>query len=240
MALTTRVWSAGKLLVLAGALIGTYVLFFAVSMRIALKTREVVVPNLAGRTVNEATALLTDQGLTLRVDEARRIDPKIPAGRIVAQDPGGGTTTRSQRRITVWISDGATASVVPALVGESERTAQIRVQMASLQVSSVAEVRSDTSPPGVVIAQAPAAQSRAGSVALLVNREGQGRTFVMPDLIGAEAERAASVLRGRGFRVAIVDAQPYPGVPPGYVLRQTPQGGFQVAPGDPISLEVSR
>jgi serine/threonine-protein kinase len=240
MALTTRVWSAGKLLVLAGALIGTYVLFFAVSMRIALKTREVVVPSLSGRTVNEATAALTEQGLTLRVDEARRLDPKVPAGRIVAQDPPSGTTTRSQRRITVWISDGPTASIVPALIGESERTAQIRVQMASLEVSAVAEVRSDAAAPGVVIAQSPAPQSRAGSVALLVNRSGQGRTFVMPDLIGTEAERAAGLLRGRGFRVAIVSAQPYPGVPPGYVIRQVPQGGFQVAPGDPISLEVSR
>ena len=44
MALTTRVWSAGKFFVLAGALLATFVLFFAASMRIALRTREVVVP----------------------------------------------------------------------------------------------------------------------------------------------------------------------------------------------------
>jgi len=37
-----------------------------------------------------------------------------------------------------------------------------------------------------------------------------------------------------------VGDHPYPGVPAGIVLRQSPQGGFQVAPGDPISLEVSR
>ena len=46
--LTTRVWSAGKLLLLGGALLLTYVLFAAASMRIALRTREVVVPSLAG------------------------------------------------------------------------------------------------------------------------------------------------------------------------------------------------
>ena len=44
MALTTRVWSAGKLLLLAGALVLTYVLFAAAAMRMALKSREVVVP----------------------------------------------------------------------------------------------------------------------------------------------------------------------------------------------------
>ena len=62
MALTTRVWSAGKLLVLVGALFLTYVVSAAIGMRVALKTREVQVPALAGKTVNEATALLTETG----------------------------------------------------------------------------------------------------------------------------------------------------------------------------------
>ncbi len=29
-------------------------------------------------------------------------------------------------------------------------------------------------------------------------------------------------------------------IPPGVVVRQTPAGGYQVHPGDAISLEVSR
>jgi beta-lactam-binding protein with PASTA domain len=53
-------------------------------------------------------------------------------------------------------------------------------------------------------------------------------------------ERAAEFLRSRGFRVAVVGNHPYPGVPAGIVIRQTPAGGFQVAPGEAISLEVSR
>jgi len=40
--------------------------------------------------------------------------------------------------------------------------------------------------------------------------------------------------------VAVVGDHPYPGVPAGIVLRQNPQAGFQIAPGEPISLEVSR
>ena len=46
MALRTRVWSAGKLLLLGGALAATYVLFAAASMRLALRAREVQVPEL--------------------------------------------------------------------------------------------------------------------------------------------------------------------------------------------------
>src|SRR5690606_3429676 len=69
MALKTRMWSAGKVLVLAGALLATYALFAAVSMRLALRTREVVVPDLRGRSVNEATLALAERGVKLRVEE---------------------------------------------------------------------------------------------------------------------------------------------------------------------------
>ena len=53
-------------------------------------------------------------------------------------------------------------------------------------------------------------------------------------------ERAADVLRTRGFRVSVVGDHPYPGVPGGIVLRQNPQAGFHIAPGEAISIEVSR
>jgi beta-lactam-binding protein with PASTA domain len=77
-------------------------------------------------------------------------------------------------------------------------------------------------------------------VALLVNRGERGARYVMPDLIGVNGERAANALRARGFRATVVGEHPYPGVPPGIVLRQNPQAGFQIAPGEPISIEVSR
>ena len=51
---------------------------------------------------------------------------------------------------------------------------------------------------------------------------------------------AADLLRARGFRVAVVGDHPYPGVPAGVILRQNPQAGFQIAPGEAISIEVSR
>ena len=53
-------------------------------------------------------------------------------------------------------------------------------------------------------------------------------------------EAAANLLRTRGFRITVVGDHPYRGVPPGVVLRQAPEAGFQIAPGEPISLEVSQ
>ena len=87
MALTGRMWGAGKLLLLGGALFLTYVLFAAAAMRVALKSREVVVPSLAGKTVNDATAVLSQSGLNLRVEESTKTRSE------------GSSRTDSRRRI---------------------------------------------------------------------------------------------------------------------------------------------
>lgn len=240
MALKTRVWGAGKLLLVGGALVLTYVLFAAASMRIALRTREVVVPALAGKPLNEATVIVADAGLKLKVEDARRVDPKIPAGQIIAQDPQTGASTRRERSVKVWVSSGPRSTVVPALLGESERTAQLRLQQEGVELGGIAEIRSGDYQSDAIVGQTPPAKSIASRVALLVNRGERGATYVMPDLIGVNGDRAADLLRVRAFRVAVVGDHPYPGVPGGIVLRQSPQAGFQIAPGEPISLEVSR
>ena len=243
MALSTRVWGAGRRLLIGGGLLLTYLLFAAAAMRLALNARDVVVPPLNGKTVTEATGVLAGSGLNLRVEESRRPDAAVPAGRILSQDPQAGARTRRERSVKVWVSGGPRAATVPALVGESERTAQLRAQQDGLQLSSLAEIRSGDYTAGTVVAQNPPAKQSTPSgarIALLVNRGERGVTYVMPDLIGVNGDRAADLLRSRGFRVSVVGDHPYPGVPAGIVLRQSPQGGFQIGPSDPISLEVSR
>src|SRR4029077_4483560 len=125
MALRTRVWSAGKLVLLGAALLATYVLFAAASMRVALRGREVQVPDFTNRTANEATALATNLGLGMTIDESRRPDPKIGAGRVLAQEPPAGSIARRQRSIKVWLSAGQRSATMPLLIGETERTAQL-------------------------------------------------------------------------------------------------------------------
>ena len=240
MLLGTRVWSLGKLFLLVGALAATFFLFAGVGMRVALRAREVEVPQLIGTTVNDASEALADVGLTLRLDANQRADDKVPAGRITQQDPPPGVAARRQRSIRVWVSSGPQATTVPALVGQSERTARIRLDQDGLQLATVSEFRSTDYPADAVIAQDPAPSSRAPGVSVLLNRGEQEATYVMPDVIGTNGERAAEALRQRGFRVSIVGSQPYPGLPPGTVVRQRPAGGFRVGPADAISIEVSR
>jgi beta-lactam-binding protein with PASTA domain len=240
MALRGRVWGAGKILVLAGALVATFFICAAVAMRVAIRAREVTVPELAGRTLADATAVLNELDLSLRVEPGERPDARMPAGRILGQEPAAGSGSRRLRAVKVWISAGPREVRVPRLLGESERTAQIRLAQEGLDAAQVAEIRSNDYPPDVVVAQDPAPAAAAADVHLLVNRGQDLATYVMPDLIGLNGDRAADVLRGQGFRVSTVSQQASGGLPPGVVVRQTPAAGYQVHPGDAISIEVSR
>jgi serine/threonine-protein kinase len=240
MALSTRVIGAGRFLIIVAALVATYLISAALAARIALRAREVNVPSLVGQPLSSASAMVASAGLTLRVDEARRSDPKIGAGRIAQQDPPADTVARRGRTIKVWLSTGGLVAAVPGLVGQSERTARLELQQGGLSLSTVSEIRSADNPADVVVAQDPPGGSQAGAVAILVNRAERSAAFVMPDLIGVSGAGAADLLRADGFRVAVVGQNPYPGVPAGFVIRQSPQAGFQVTPGDTVSLEVSR
>lgn len=235
-----RVWSLGKFFVLVGALGLTFLIFFGVSMRLALWARDVEVPSVVGRTVNDATSTLGELGLGLRVEENQRPDDTIPAGRVMQQDPAPGVGSRRQRTVRVWISSGPKRTVVPALVGQSERAAQVQLQQNGVAITSISEFRSADYTADVVVSQNPPGAARSPEVSLLLNRGEMTATYVMPDVIGVDGERAAEALRRQGFRVSIVGTQPYPGVPSGTVVRQEPEGGFRVGASDPISLQVSQ
>ena len=240
MLLKARVWGLGKLLLLTGGLAVTFLLFALVAMRVALRAREVQVPNLVGATITTASQTVADVGLGLRIDPNRRVDERVPAGSIMRQEPASGVQARRQRTVRVWVSSGPRTTTVPGLVGQTERTARMRLDEEGLDIATVSEFRSPDYPADAVVAQDPAPTARAPRVSVLLNRGEQATTYVMPDLIGTSGARAAETLRTRGFRVSIVGSQPYQGVPPGTVVRQQPAGGFRVGPADSISLEVSR
>src|SRR4029078_1197908 len=130
-------------------------------MRIALRSRDTIVPSLNGKTVNDASTLLINSGLNLKVEEAGRPDPVVPAGKILSQDPEAGTRTRRERSVKVWVSAGPRVTQVPALRGESDLSATLRIHQDGLQLIGISEIRSSEYPSDAVIAQTPAPKSNA-------------------------------------------------------------------------------
>jgi serine/threonine-protein kinase len=235
-----RVWGVGKVLLIIGALLATYVAFFLISMRVAIRAGQVQVPDLSGLSVEDATLALQQLQLRPRIEESRRPDDKIPAGRVSQQDPPRGVEARPQRTVKVWISSGPHATPVPSLVGQSERTARIRLEQDGIQLTSVSEISSSEYPVDAVIAQDPLPPALAPRVSMLVNRGPQPLTYLMPNLIGLDLARINGMLESSGFRITVVESQNYPGITPGVIVRQQPASGSQVPEDGSVTIEVSK
>lgn len=231
---------AGRIVVIGIALVATFGVFFLATLGVASRAREVKVPNLAGSSTAQAKALLASAGLDFVTEPTRRPDLTVAADHVLAQDPAPGTVIRRGRSVRVRISDGARLPALPDLIGLSEREAGSKLGQDQIQVAATAEIRRGELATDSIVAQDPPARSASRTVGLLVNRGAQGITYVMPDLIGTPENRATELLRARGFRVAVTGYATYPGLGGGIIIRQSPQAGFQIPPGEAISLEVSR
>src|SRR5262249_3688032 len=223
----------GLLLVLAASAILT--------MRVVLSAQDVQVPTVVGRRVPEAGALAARMGLSLRV-EGKKYDTRVPAEHIVLQEPTGGSTLKAHRSIRVWLSLGPRRLNVPAVEGESLRSARIALEQAQVPLRRVVEV-DDRNAEGTVLVQRPPPGETDvvdDGLAVLVSRGPLGTDYLMPDLIGRQAADVMDTLRRAGLKVAEIRYRTYPGVAPGIVLRQIPAAGHAVSARTPLSLDVSK
>src|SRR5689334_11701305 len=94
------------------------------AMRFAIRGREVAVPELQGKTEDQARQILQDSGLLLRVS-SKQFSAKIPEGQVLDQNPPKGTRLKTNRSVKVLLSLGDRKYAVPNLVGTSLRTAQL-------------------------------------------------------------------------------------------------------------------
>ena len=75
---------------------------------------------------------------------------------------------------------------------------------------------------------------------LLVSRGPRDVSYVMPDLIGKDAQQVLAILERAGLKVTDVRYRSYPGIAPGIVLRQTPAAGQRVSSRAALSLDISK
>ena len=211
------------------------------TMRVVLSAQDVQVPTVVGRRVPEAGALAARMGLSLRV-EGKKYDTRVPAEHIVMQEPTGGSTLKAHRSIRVWMSLGPRRLNVPAVEGESLRTARIELEQAQVPLRRVVEVEDRNAEGTVLVQRPPAGETDAvdEGLAVLVSRGPLGTDYLMPDLIGRQAADVMDSLRRAGLKVAEIRYRTYPGVAPGIVLRQIPSAGHAVSARTPLSLDVSK
>ena len=115
---------------------------------------DVLVPNLVGKTFDDAKRLAAQQHFNL-VEGGSDYSAKWPEDQIYQQDPQMGRTIKAGRDVTVFRSLGPRLLRVPRLVGETKERALSDLAQASLPEGTVTEEYSEAVPRGVVIAQKP-------------------------------------------------------------------------------------
>lgn len=125
---------------------------------------------------------------------------------------------------------------VPDLTGMTRRQARAALTEAGLQVRGIRRVPS-AAKPGTVLRQGtgPGGSRLAGSAINLVLAAPYPR---VPTVVGRPRAAAVERLRAAGFTVEVVVRQRTSGRS-GVVLRQSPQGGAQVAPGSQVRLTAA-
>jgi beta-lactam-binding protein with PASTA domain len=209
-----------------------------------IRGRSVSTPNLVGKSVNDAKAICSDVGLNLVVDGQRqRNSDKIPAGYVAWQNREPGTTSLLKRGTTmrVELSAGPLVLRVPEMLGQSPRTALLRLGQQNLKLGNLTYVESlpqqgilgEEPPQGTVVAAQTA-------VSMLVGVAPVGPAYVMPDLIDQPLDLVRPTLETHGLVVSNVKFEAYPGIADGIIIRQFPLRGAPISSRDPITVVVSR
>jgi serine/threonine-protein kinase len=217
--------------------VGIFVFNNVLMPRLVHREGEVRVPDLSELTVEQAQRALEPAGLELS-RSGERFDPLVPRGLIVQQDPPAGTPVRGRRGVSVVVSLGEEASSVPALAGETRRTAELLLERSGLAVGGVTFSPSDAVGEGLVAATDPPAETvlpRGTPVALLVSTGLGDEVYVMPDLTGRELGRVRRQFEAQGFEVLSPPAGPGHGA----IVSQDPPPGTRLARGMSITLQAS-
>ncbi len=94
------------------ALVAVFFLSAGAVMYVALRGREVAVPNVVGKPQSEAEKLLEDEGLKMKVRNSAPHD-KVPANAVSEQLPAPGTTVKTGQVVRVSLSSGAPSAGKP-------------------------------------------------------------------------------------------------------------------------------
>lgn len=229
------------------------------SMRIAIHGRETAVPNFAKLTTSEAERLAVTNGLQVAL-EGQFYSTEIPEGRIVSQMPPPGTHVRRGWRVRLAQSLGPQRVVIPDVLGQSPRAAELNVRQRGLELGTVAEVQLRDAPSEQIIAQSPPPNAQgvqSPKVSVLMAAEPEPETYIMPSFVGRPLAEAAARIEQAGFKVQRVYTSQPPNtpavattapIPPAkgpmngvtLVVKQTPAPGQRVSTETPIQLEVSQ
>jgi eukaryotic-like serine/threonine-protein kinase len=197
---------------------------------------QVTVPDVTGRSVEDAVQRLADANLRAQIV---RVDSNEDQGTVVGQEPTEGATVDEGTNVKLKVSKGPQPLAVPSVIGESFASANSKLQAAGFAVAR--HNVDSTSPADVVVNQAPGPgtfQPPGTTITLDVSKG--PTTSAVPDVTSQDQASAQSQLRSSGFRVRIETQDTNDPLTDGIVLSQDPAGGAQAPKGTTVTIVVGK
>lgn len=233
-------WIIGALAaILIGALIGL----------LLSRDTSTTVPSVEGRSLQRAEEILEQRGFTVNQPPIQ-VERQIEAGTVLEQDPlpsppgnkaeencGFLTLFCSKPSVTLTISIGPGEGVVPGVAGLSREDATKKLETAEFEVA-VENVNSSSVEAGDVVHSEPSSGTSAthGSTVTIFVSTGP-KLVKVPVLTGAQRRVAVQRIRGRGLVAEVGEEES--NAPVGQVLRQSPNAGKEMEPGETVQIVVS-
>ena len=200
------------------------------------------VPDLTGRTLEEARALLEQENVRVRV---RRFSSDEPLGRVLEQSPAAGTRLTSDTVVVLTVAARSAPErvTVPSVEGLQVGEATPILRRAGLQLQ-VRTIRS-SEPEGVVVRQEPGPDEEVAPRTIVVLEVSESpqetmpppATIEVPRLVGLTSSEARSRLRDLGLRST---QRPIESTrQKGTVVAQSPRPGARLREGQAVTLTVS-
>lgn len=209
------------------------------SVRLTVSTgRETVeVPDVVGRTEQEARFILAATDLEVTVESVENAD--APSGTVATQNPAAREEAAKGTTVLIQVSIGPGEERVPDVTGQSPDSAEDELRAAGFRIGNTRQESSDTVTKGQVVRTDPAAgetADRNSSVTIYVSTGPE--SVNVPGVIGQTEQDASATLRGAGFEVRVLTATVGSGQTAGRVIDQDPGGGTSAPKKSTVDITV--
>ena len=218
------------------------VLFVAIALVLAAFTfllymspANKTVPDVSGKTIAEARAIIEDQDLQVG-DEKEEYSDSVLEGYVIRTNPNAGAQKKENGKIDLVVSKGPSTFEMPYYTGMSREDAENDLKTnykLSSKFISIEEVETNEVKPGIVIEQSPTAGQKYDltsntKVVLKVSKE--SNSIELQSYVGSDYEFAVSnLVQIYGVNEANIERKTTSHLPagvevlPGQVVSQTPE-----------------
>lgn len=221
------------------------ILIFNQLMGVVIRQRrEIMVPDLTGKSVGQALEILSDQDLYIK-KIGEQYSENIPDGSIISQDPLPGSVVKGGKVVKIIISSGGQVIFVPELVGISLREAKILIRQSGLVLGEQTGTYSEKVRKDFVVAQDPSSEevvSRDTMVNLVVSLgpAGEAEVPLMVNLLGQNIASVRKILHDMNLPLGEIKEIINDSVPEGTVLTQEPPADEIIDKDTIVKVTVAR